>query len=278
MGFDLGGEALDRARTQGQARREGTSDRRGLRGRVGQGTASVLGGGEPVGFSVTWAKVHDRSAPDLQPKAPMNREVLFDGETTDQALVERFQTSGDRAAFEELVRRHRDRVYGLALRMMKNEDEALDIVQETFLSAFRKLPEFRGDSQFGSWVYRIAANFALMRIRHKKVVDQVQEPMDGLGDRFKEDGRWAIFPTGLWARRGDDALLDSELRQKLIQAVEGLPEMHRAVFMLRDVEGLSYDEIAKTLETTVSAIKSRLHRARLALRQELQDYFEGKEG
>lgn len=207
----------------------------------------------------------------------MNREVLFDGETTDQALVLRFQQDGDRAAFEELVRRHRDRVYGLALRMMKNDEEALDIVQETFLSAYRKLPEFRGESQFGSWVYRIAANFALMRIRHQKVVDQVQEPMDGMEDRFREDGRWAIFPSGMWARRADEAALGGELRDKIVQAVENLPEIHRAVFMLRDVEGLSYDDIATTLDTTVSAVKSRLHRARLALRSELQGYFEGKE-
>lgn len=231
-----------------------------------------------MGVTMTSRQVRGRSAPDPFEKAPMNREVLFDGETTDQALVLRFQEEGDRAAFEELVRRHRDRVYGLALRMMKSEEEALDIVQETFLSAYRKLPEFRGEAQFGSWVYRIAANFALMRIRHQKVVDQVQEPMDELADRFREDGRWAIFPTGLWARRADDAVLDGELREKLIAAVENLPEMHRAVFMLRDVEGLSYDEMAKTLDTTVSAIKSRLHRARLALREELQNYFQGKEG
>lgn len=221
--------------------------------------------------------IRGTSQADSNPKAPMNREVLIDGETTDQALVQRFQQTGDRAAFEELVRRHRDRVYGLALRMMKNEEEALDIVQETFLSAYRKLPEFRGDSQFGSWVYRIAANFALMRIRHQRVVDQVEEPLDLMGDRFKEDGRWAIFPTGLWARRADKVVLDGELREKLVRAVEGLPELHRAVFMLRDVEGLSYEEIAQALETTVSAVKSRLHRARLALREELHTYFEGKE-
>src|SRR5690606_17729169 len=121
--------------------------------------------------------------------------------------------------------------------------------------SYRKLPEFRGDSQFGSWVYRIAANFALMRIRHQRVVDQVEEPLDLMGDRFKEDGRWAIFPTGLWARRADKVVLDGELREKLVRAVEGLPELHRAVFMLRDVEGLSYEEIAQALETTVSAVK-----------------------
>lgn len=207
----------------------------------------------------------------------MNREALPSAALNDQDLVARFQASSDRSAFEELVRRHRNRVYGLALRMMKNEDEALEIVQETFLSAFRSLPEFRGDAQFGSWVYRIAANFALMRLRHRKVVDRVEEPLELEDGSFREDGRWDLYPTGMWGRRADKMVLDGELRERLIKAVDALPELYRAVFLLRDIEGLSYQEIAETLETTVSAVKSRLHRARLALRRDLNEYFEGKE-
>lgn len=196
--------------------------------------------------------------------------------TSDQELVARFQGSQDRQAFEELVRRHRNRVYGLALRMVKNEEEALEIVQETFLSAFRKLPEFRNEAQFGSWLHRIAANFSLMRLRHRKVVDGIEEPLETLDGKFREDGRWEEYPTGMWGRRADDMVLDGELRELLIAAVEKLPELHRAVFMLRDLDGLSYDEIADTLETTVPAVKSRLHRARLALREDLSTYFNGK--
>ncbi|AKU92511.1 RNA polymerase sigma factor [Vulgatibacter incomptus] len=200
-------------------------------------------------------------------------------EVTDDALVTRFQDGQDRLAFDELVRRHRNRVYALALRMMKNEDEALEIVQDTFLQVFRKLPEFRGESLFGSWVHRIAANFALMKLRRKKLVDQFEAPLeteteDGM---FSSDGRWEVYPTGMWGRRADDLALDAELREKLVAAVEKLPEAHRAVFMLRDFDGLSYNEIADALETSVPAVKSRLHRARLALREDLALYFEGRE-
>lgn len=195
----------------------------------------------------------------------------------DHELVARFQKDQDGSLFEELVRRHRNRVYALALRMLKNEDEALEIVQETFLSAYRKLPEFRGDAQFTSWLHRIAANFALMRLRHKKVVDAVVEPLETEDGKFRPDGRWEEYPTGMWGRRADDVVLDGELRERLIAAVDKLPEIHRAVFMLRDIDGLSYQEIAESLETTVPAVKSRLHRARLALRDDLATYFEGKE-
>jgi RNA polymerase sigma-70 factor (ECF subfamily) len=195
---------------------------------------------------------------------------------SDQDLVARFQAEQDKASFNELVKRHQSRVFALALRMMKNEDEALEIVQETFLSAWRKLPEFRGEAQFGSWVYRIAANFALMRIRHRKVVDQVEDPIETLDGKFRPVGHWDVYPTGMWGRRADEMALDGELRGKLVEAVENLPEVYRAVFMLRDLDGLSYNEIAETLETTVPAVKSRLHRARLALRADLSNYFDTK--
>ncbi|HWV39152.1 MAG TPA: sigma-70 family RNA polymerase sigma factor [Vulgatibacter sp.] len=194
----------------------------------------------------------------------------------DEELVARFNGRKDRAAFDELVRRHRNRVYSLALRMVKNEDEALEIVQETFLAVFRKLPEFRGEARFSSWIHRIAANFALMHLRRKKVSSQFEEDIGDASAHFDAEGRWEIFPTGMWGRRADQLALDSELRAKLVDAVEKLPETYRAVFMLRDWDGLSYEEIAETLETTVPAIKSRLHRARLALREDLAQYFEGR--
>lgn len=197
---------------------------------------------------------------------------------SDDELVARIRDEQDHASFDELVRRHRNRVFALALRMVKNDEEALEIVQETFLSAWRKLPEFRGEAQFGSWVHRIAANFALMKIRHQKVVDAVEEPIETLDGKFRPDGHWDIYPTGMWGRRADDLALDAELRDRLVAAVEKLPETYRAVFMLRDFDGLSYDEIADTLQTTVPAVKSRLHRARLALRADLAAYFDAKEG
>ena len=197
---------------------------------------------------------------------------------SDDELVARFHADRDRRSFEELVRRHRNRVFALALRMVKNEEEALEVVQDTFLSAWRKVGDFRGDAQFGSWIHRIAANYALMKIRHKKVVDAVEEPLEGPDGKFRPDGHWDVYPTGMWGRRADQIVLDSELRDRLIAAIEALPENYRAVFMLRDFDGLSYNEIAETLETTVPAVKSRLHRARLALREDLASYFDSKEG
>lgn len=206
----------------------------------------------------------------------VNADVVSESLPTDAELVESFQ-QGERAAFDELVRRHRNRVFALALRMVKNEEEALEVLQETFLSAYRNLPEFRGEARFSSWIHRIAANFALMRLRHRKVVDQVMEPLEMESGQFRPDGRWDLYPTGMWGRRADQMVLDGELRERLIAAVDSLPETYRAVFLLRDIEGLSYAEIAETLETSVPAIKSRLHRARLALRKELSAYFEEKE-
>jgi RNA polymerase sigma-70 factor (ECF subfamily) len=117
-----------------------------------------------------------------------------------------------------------------------------------------------------------------MKLRHRKVVDAVEEPLETTDGKFRPDGHWDVFPTGLWGRRADDLVLDAELRERLIAAVEKLPESYRAVFMLRDFDGLSYEEIAEALETTVPAVKSRLHRARLALREDLATYFDSKEG
>ncbi len=195
----------------------------------------------------------------------------------DVELVARFQ-QGDRGAFEELVRRHRGRVYAVALRVVKSDQEALEIVQDTFLSAYKKLPDFRGEAAVGSWLHRIAVNFALMRLRHRKVVDASQEPLETEAGKFRPDGHWDEIPTGLWGRRADDLALDSELRDKINEAVDALPDAYRTVFVLRDLEGLSYEEIAEAVETTVPAIKSRLHRARLSLREKLAAYFDEKVG
>ncbi len=195
----------------------------------------------------------------------------------DAVLVTRFQ-QGDRRAFEALARRHQGRLYSVALRVTRNEAEALEIVQETLLQAFQKLPAFRGDAAVGSWLHRIAMNFALMHLRHRRVVDAVEEPLDVEPGKFREDGHWDEPPTGLWGRRADELVLDTELREKILVAVDALPDSYRVVFVLRDVEGLSYEEIAEATSTTVASVKSRLHRARLALRESLGGYFDGRGG
>lgn len=184
---------------------------------------------------------------------------------------------GDISAFEGLVERHRDRVYGLALRMLSSPEDAAEVTQDAFLAAYRNLGEFRGEAQFGSWVYRIAANQALMRLRHRRVVSKVEEPLEDLqvqGPTFNERGSLMdeVIP---WAGRGtEEEVLDAELRSAIEQAASSLGDEYREVFVLRDLEGMSYGEIAELTRASVPAIKSRLHRARLALRAAIETYFE----
>ncbi len=179
--------------------------------------------------------------------------------------------AGDMAAFEALVEKHRDQVYGLALRMTRSEADAAEVTQETFLSAYQHLDAFRGDAAFGSWVHRIAANQALQRIRHARVVNEVETSLDG--PEFNERGSWVDYPERDWSRDALGKALNDELGEAIRQAVDRLPAGYREVFLLKDVEGLSYEEIADITGDSVPAIKSRLHRARLALREAIDRFY-----
>lgn len=198
------------------------------------------------------------------------------GAPPDEALVDRAK-AGDFAAFEQLVSAHQERVYRLALRMMGTESDAQEVVQDALLSAWRNLQKFEGKSQFGSWLYRIAANAALMMLRTRRRHPQVSmEEVTALGaDETGVDG----FGAGAgddWSKRPDDQLQSSELRAAIQSAVDALPESSRQVFMVRDVDGLSTEETAETLGLSVPAVKTRLHRARLALREAISRYFEAR--
>jgi RNA polymerase sigma-70 factor (ECF subfamily) len=187
----------------------------------------------------------------------------------DSELLRRAQR-GDMAAFEALVSRHQNRVFGMAARMLRSDDDAAEVVQEAFLAAYKHLPEFRGESAFGSWVYRIAANYALMRLRHRRVTAQVEEPEGS--PTFNERGS-LVDDVADWSRDAEAQTLDAELRKAIDDASQRLPEEYRQVFLLRDVEGLSYEEIAQAVGDSVPAIKSRLHRARLALRAAIDRFY-----
>ncbi|HSP77346.1 MAG TPA: sigma-70 family RNA polymerase sigma factor [Myxococcaceae bacterium] len=188
----------------------------------------------------------------------------------DRQLVARAQ-AGDMEAFEALVEAHRDKVYGLALRMTRSEADAAEITQDTFLSAYQHLSEFRGDAAFGSWAYRIAANHALMRLRHRRVVQAAEEELQG--PEFTERGSLAEYPAQDWSRSAEGQVLDAELRRAIQEASDRLPEGYREVFLLKDVEGLSYEQIAEVTGDSIPAIKSRLHRARLALREAIDRFY-----
>ncbi|WNG20815.1 RNA polymerase sigma factor [Cystobacter fuscus] len=188
----------------------------------------------------------------------------------DRQLVERAQ-AGDISAFEALVDAHRDKVYGLALRMTRSEADAAEISQDTFLSAYQHLREFRGDAAFSSWVHRIAANNALMRLRHRRVVQAAEGELQG--PEFTERGSLTEYPTRDWSRDAEGRILDAELGHAIQQATDHLPEGYREVFLLKDVDGLSYEQIAEVTGDSIPAIKSRLHRARLALREAIDRFY-----
>lgn len=186
----------------------------------------------------------------------------------DSELVTR-AAAGEPAAFEALVEKYRGRVYGLALRMLNSEDDAAEVLQETFISAYRNLSNFRGEAQFGSWVSRIAANHALMRLRHRKVVGQIEAPLDE--PSFNERGSLVdeISDFG----NVEEEAINHELRDAIEAAAARLGDDYREVFVLRDLEGMSYEEIAELTGVTVPAVKSRLHRARLSLRSAIDQFY-----
>ncbi len=166
------------------------------------------------------------------------------------------------------MERHSGTIYNLALRLTNNPQEAVEVLQETFLSAFKALDRFEGRSQIGTWLYRIAYNAALMRLRRREpVTSSIDDPV------VTEEGE--MLPRQLvdWTTVPDEVALSGELRSTLDRAVASLSPNLRAVFVLRDIEGLSTAETAETLGLTEANVKVRLHRARLMLREKLSDYF-----
>ncbi len=180
---------------------------------------------------------------------------------------------GDNHAFAQLVTNYESRVYNLARRMMRDPQDAEDVLQETFISVYRHLDDFHGDASFSTWLYRIATNASLMKLRSRKPPAlSLDEPMESEQDEFmpREIVAWDVTP--------EEALLNSETRAQMQVAMNTLPETLRAVFVLRDVEGLSVQETADVLGISVPNVKTRLHRARLALRDQLAAYFGAHHG
>jgi RNA polymerase sigma-70 factor (ECF subfamily) len=170
--------------------------------------------------------------------------------------------AGDPAAFEELVRRHEKRVYRVAMAITRNEADAEEALQDTFLKAFRKLGEFRAESRFTTWLTRIAINEGLLRRRSRKPTVSLDEP---------EADPEVMLPkrTESWYADPEKQYAQLELRRIVQEAILQLPESYRVVFILRDVEGLNTVETGEALGLTVPGVKSRLLRARLMMRHAL---------
>ena len=191
---------------------------------------------------------------------------------TERDLIERSR-SGDAQAFSRLVGRYEDRIYRLAKHVCVGlSAEADDVYQDTFLTAFKKLKYFRGDSELGTWLYRIASNLCLMRRRKKS-----SEPFVPLLDRPRDHDDGEAHQFRDWSPTPEEAANKKELVEKVTGALAKLPMDYRLVLTLRDVEGLSTAETAKILKLSAAAVKSRLHRGRLFLRDEFERAFGAKE-
>lgn len=190
-------------------------------------------------------------------------------ETGDSALLDRLR-AGEEEAFEQLVRENTGRLLAVARRLLPSEEDARDVVQEAFLSAFRHLSRFEGGSKLSTWLHRIVVNAALMRLRTRR--RKPEESLDALLPAFLEDGHHAERFSG-WAEPADRALERTEIKQLVRQQIDRLPETYRTVLLLRDIEGMEIDEVAASLGVTTNAVKMRLHRGRQALRSLLAPVF-----
>lgn len=195
---------------------------------------------------------------------------------TDSELIEEIG-DGNAEALGMLMSRYESRVYSLAYRMMGNKEDAEDVLQDTFLNVVRSIDGFRSRSSFSTWLYRVASNAALTRLRQKNKRDKSEgEFLDEVYSVTK--AAHSESPLVDWSDGPAERLLDEEARRVMDQAVAELPEKYRVVFVLRDVEGMPAAEVAEVLELSIPAVKSRLHRARLYLRKRLSDYFTGETG
>jgi RNA polymerase sigma-70 factor (ECF subfamily) len=188
----------------------------------------------------------------------------------DTALVAALRR-GDPTAAEHLVATYGHRACRLAIRITGDAQDAEEAVQDALLSVIRKIETFRGESAFGSWLYRIVANAAYQRCRRRRG-RQADVSLDRLLPVFDERGRH-VAPIPDWSLSVDDPARQTELRMLLRTAIDELPADYRVVVLLRDVEGLSHQEIADTLGLTVVNVKTRVHRARLFLRKQLAAHF-----
>ena len=195
------------------------------------------------------------------------------GEDTSELALVQAAKKGDLEAFSDLVKRYDRNIFRIAQHITHNEDDAQDVVQEAFLKAYQNLDQFQGNSKFYTWLVRIAVNEALMKLRRRRTdrtvsIDEDVETEEGTMPREVAD--WSPNPEQLYGQ--------SELSDILKKTIQGLPPGFRTVFVLRDVEGLSTEETAEMLGLSIPAVKSRLLRARLQLRDRLAKYFKSKRG
>ena len=190
-------------------------------------------------------------------------------------LIERLQ-AGDQAAVQDLADRYSSRIFQLALRYMKNREDAEEVTQDVLMKVYRKVDAFRGDSALSSWIYRITFNTAMSRLRSTRLERKAdQERERTLTSETDQEHRRMPRQPADWSRMPDEALLRAQLRDAVASAIEELPEIYRAPVVLRDLHGLTTEEASTRLKLKDQTLKSRLHRGRLMLRHKLQDFTTG---
>ena len=185
----------------------------------------------------------------------------------EEELIRKIQ-QGDSRAFGEIVARYEKKVYNLGLKFLHNREDAEDILQETFLSVFKSIKNFKGKSSLSTWIYKIAVNNALMRIRkreNREFVDLDDYTIDFGKDYSDVAPDIPVEPL--------NELLQKEFKDKLDTYIDSMPENYKSVFLLRDMENLSTKEVSEILGISQPAVKSNLHRARIFLRDKLSDYI-----
>lgn len=183
-------------------------------------------------------------------------------ESTDSELVQKCQ-AGEMNAFQELVSRYHQKIYVVIVGLLRNREDALEVAQETFFRAYRKINSFQGGSSFYTWLYRIAVNLAIdSKRRQKRTPLDFRDAMDGLLEEQNEVAKDPFLDVH-----------DRELREKLVAAINDLTPEHKAVIMLRTVQGLSYKDISQILGCSEGTVMSRLHYARKKLQEKLSDFL-----
>ena len=195
----------------------------------------------------------------------------------DRQLIRRLQT-GDEEAVRDLADRYSHRIFQMALRHMKNREDAEEVTQDVLLKVYRKIAKFRGDAALSSWIYRITFNTAMSRLRTHRAQRAAEAERDRtLAAQESDEYPTAPRQTVDWSHMPDEALLRGELRQAVATALPHVPEIYRVPVLLRDIEGLTTEEASTRLRVKDQTLKSRLHRGRVMLRQQLGAFTSGLE-
>lgn len=198
--------------------------------------------------------------------------LLLKKNLSDEKLVRYFVNNKDEESFNELVNRYTDKIYRIAFGITRDPNSAEDVLQEVFLNLTRKLDTFRGKSKFSTWLYRITVNASYVHLRSEKKHEN-EISLENYAPYDENGTLMGKIKSKDWSNRPDILIFSNEAMQIIEKAVSKLPESYRVVFQLRDVEELSNKEVSEILDLTVPAVKSRVHRARLFLRDRLSDYF-----